>query len=321
MDAPRATRGAPAEELLELVQLVRRELIVLEEGPTGAWVEETARDLRSGAKTGLYVPIAAGGGLAFRSDRGGASFAHVHVGPGAGAPERAEALARALIEGLPAEIRSVSLGFTGLTTDDEAPMLVRLAGRPGSTVIRRFAMERSLGPTDATPLPPVPDALRMLPARDVTVDALADLDRRAFEGTTDELLIGSEPLSYRRVIEAILAGEVGRFLDEASTALYRSDPPRLLGALLTCEKSPRHASFLDFMVEPHARRRGYGRYLLHWGFRALWALGYERVRLWVSESNVAARGLYDAEGFRVTHETTIYRWDRPSGAAQAQPGA
>jgi ribosomal protein S18 acetylase RimI-like enzyme len=321
MDEPLPTTGAPADELFELVQLVRRELLLREESPTGAWVEATATDLRAGEKPGFYYPLASGGGVAFRSDRGPDAFAHVHVERGGDPAERAVRLTDALLASVPPETRSVSLGFSGLTSGEEPRVLDRLAVRPGSTVIRRFAMERALDPRDGASLTGLPDGLRHVPVRDVTIDALADLDWRAFHGTVDALLIGTNLAEYRRVLEALIAGEAGRFLDEASTALYRPEPPALLAAILTCEKSPRRAVFLDFMVDPLERRKGYGRYLLRWGFRALRALGYERVRLWVSESNAAARRLYESVGFSVVLGTTIYRWDRPVESAQPHSAA
>jgi ribosomal protein S18 acetylase RimI-like enzyme len=321
MDEPLPARGAPLDELTELVQLVRRELLLREEGPTGAWVESTAGELRAGTKAGYYVPIVRGGALAFRSDRGTDAFAHVHV---AGASEPATGAVRLterLVADLPASIRSLSVGFTGLTTEEERDALHRLSGVPGSTIIRRFAMERPVGPSDGGPLAPPPEGLEHVRLRDVTLEALADLDARAFAGTVDALLIGADLEEYRRVLRALLAGEAGRFLEEASTALYRPDPPALLGALVTCEKSARRAAFLDFMVDPSARRRGYGRYLLIWGFRALRALGYERVRLWVSETNAPARALYASLGFTTTHETVIYRWDRSGESGHPQTAA
>lgn len=321
MDAPRSARGAPSDELLELVQLVRRELIQRDEAPSGAWVEATAEDLRRGEQWGLYYPMSEGGGLAFRSDRGPDSFGHVHVGPGDAAAQRAERLAEGLLDGLPAPIETVSIGFSGLTVEDETRTLGVLARRPGSTVIRRFALDRPLRREDEVAPGPPPMGAVTVGVRQVTLDALADLDWRAFEGSVDALLIGRDLREYRRVLQALLNGEAGRFLDEASVALYRADPPALLGALLTCEKSARRASFLDFMVDPAARRAGLGRYLLRWGFRALRALGYEQVRLWVSESNVAARHLYDAEGFSVTLAATIYRWDRRASDAHPQTAA
>ena len=91
---------------------------------------------------------------------------------------------------------------------------------------------------------------------------------------------------------ALLAGSLGRFLDEASIALILPDPPRLVGAILSAERSPRKAIVVNFMVDPEFRRRGYGRYLFRWELRALWALGYQRVHLWVTAANEPARRLY-----------------------------
>jgi ribosomal protein S18 acetylase RimI-like enzyme len=318
MEAPRPTRGAPPDDLLELVQMVRRELVQRDEAPSGAWVEATASELARGDRWGVYYPTSGGGGLAFRTDRGPDSYGHVHVDRSDFSGARAQRLADAMVESLPSSVRTVSVGFTGLTTEEEARALAALADRPGSTVIRRFAMDRSLVPEDGAPLGPPPKDSRAVAVRDATLDALADLDRRAFEGSVDALLIGPTAEDYRRALRSILDGQSGRFLDEASTVLYRADPPMLLGALLTCEKSPRRASFLDFMVDPSSRRSGLGRYLLRWGFRALRALGYEQVRLWVSESNVGARRLYDSVGFSVTHTAVIYRWDRPGSGAHPQ---
>jgi len=311
MEPPRPTRDARSDELLELVHLVQRELTLRDETPSGSWVEEIAESLRGGSRPGWYYPTDQGGGIAFRSSRDDLSFGHVHVENGAGALDRATALSEALMASLPPSIRAISIGFSGLPLELEDELTGRLARRPGSTIIRRYAMERSLRSRDGEGLPPIPDALALVPVRDITLEALALLDQKAFQGTTDELLIGSDLEEYRRSIVAFLDGATGRFLDEASTALYRAEPPALVGAILTCEKTPRRAMFQDFMVDPGLRGRGYGAYLLHWAMRALWALGYEQVRLWVSAANESARRLYDSVGFAVTQSAVIYRWDRP----------
>ncbi|MGI0070704.1 MAG: GNAT family N-acetyltransferase [Thermoplasmata archaeon] len=318
MELPSSTRGAPADELLELAQLMQRELLLREEAPSRSWVEGTATELRAGEKMGWYYPLAAGGGLAFRSDRGATSYAHVHVGPGPDALPRAIALAETLLDSVPASVTSVSAGFTGLPTDVEEVLLARLSRRVGSTVIRRHAMERALTARDGEPLAPPPDALRLVPVREVTPEALAALDQRSFSGTVDELLIGTDLTDYRRALDALLDSELGQFLDAASTTLYRADPPTLVGAILSCEKSARRAVVLDFMVDPALRGRGYGKYLFRWTLRSLCALGYERVRLWVSASNRPARQLYDQIGFSVTHTAAIYRWDRVPPTSQRQ---
>ncbi len=319
MELPRPARGAPADRLLELVHELRRELLLREESPSGAWVEESAARLRSGETPG-WVLSEEPGGLAFFNVRGPAAFGHVHVPAGPNGSERGSALAEAVLAGLPSAVGSVDLGFTGLTVEDERAVLVRLAARPGSTVIEREAMERPLGGEDGAPVGPLPPGVRHAPIRDVTLDALADLDVRAFRGSDDELLIGHDLGDYRRVLESLLAGGMGRFLDEASTALVETEPVRLVGAILTSEQSPRRAVFLDFMVDPERRGHGHGRYLLRWGFRALWALGYESVRLWVTMSNQTARRLYADVGFRPTSRAAIYRWERSTAGSQPHSG-
>lgn len=318
MDVPRPTPAAPSDELLELVQLLRRELRRRDEAVTGNWVEETSNELHRGTKVGWYLPVATGGGLAFYSVEEHDAFGHVHVGPGPDAVERGDRLATTMLDALPSDVESIDVGFTGLTADDERVLMGRLARRPGSRIIERYKMERALGPADEEALPPLPSGVTLVPIRAVTVEAMADLDRRSFAGTVDELLIGPSLADYEEMLRALLDGKLGRFVDEASTAIIESEPPRLVGALLTGEESPQRAIFLDFMVDPNDRGHGYGRFLFRWGIRALRALGYSSVRLWVTSSNEPARRLYEAEGLRTSVLASIYRWDRPETGPHPQ---
>ncbi|HTP53568.1 MAG TPA: GNAT family N-acetyltransferase [Thermoplasmata archaeon] len=314
MEAPRATKGAPRADLEELLQDLRRELLARDDSPTGAWVEETARELAFGAKPGWLLP--GGGGLAFYTRRGGEAYGHVHVVEGPAPGERAERLATTVLEAFPPDVVSANLGFSGLSPDEERACAARLGSRPGSTVIPRLLVERSLTESDGGDAPSLPAGLRAVPVRDVTLDALADLDHRCFEGTVDAFLVGAGLEGTRTAISAMLDGRLGRFVDEASLAVIDPDPPRLVAAVLTTEQSIRRAILVDLMVDPARRRHGLGRFLVAWAFRALWALGYASVRLWVTEANLVARGLYDAVGFQTVGSATIYRWDRPSAGPQ-----
>jgi ribosomal protein S18 acetylase RimI-like enzyme len=318
MVSPRPTEGAPRTELEELLYSIRQELIRREEAPSGDWVESSANDLVSGTKPGWYLPVSEGGALAFYARRGREAYGHVHAGVGDGPREAAGRVAIAMLDGLPPEIASIDVGFTGLSSEHERDVVAELLRRPGSSAIERQAMERAITPADADPGLLPPTGARAVPVRDVTLDALADLDRRSFRGTVDERLLGPRVEEYRHVLGAILDGSLGRFLDEASTALVAGDPPRLVGALLTSEQSARRAIFVDLMVDPELRRRGYGLFLLKWGVRALRATGHGRVRLWVTVANAAARGLYERFGFTTTARATIYRWERSAGSPQAQ---
>ncbi len=317
-EVPRAAAGAPSDELLELVQLVRRELNVRRESPTGEWVEEVATDLRAGRRPGWYLPRSAGGGLAFYSERGPDAFGHVHVTEGPDAEDRALVLANLLLDHLAPSVRSIDLGWTGMSPEVERRVADRLSSRAGSTVIGRGAVERELTAADGEALGEPPGGLVLVPLAQVTVDALALLDQRAYTGTVDELLVGSRFDDHRRVIESLLEGSLGPFIGAASTALLVPEPPRLVGALFTAEQSPRHAVFLNFMIDPSDRGRGLGRWLLRWGFRALRALGYASVHLWVTDANLPARKLYDESGFHPIASATIYRWERPTFPPQAQ---
>lgn len=316
MDDPRPTRGAPSEELLELVHEVQKSLLARDESPAGDWVERTAEALRSGNTPGWFYPVERGAGLSFYSTSGEEAYGHVHVADGPEGVDRGERLTVAMLEHLPAAVASVNVGFTGLNAERERDLLHRLARRPGSTVIERVAMERSLVAQDGEPPGPVPEGLRLVPIRAVTTEALAELDYRSVAGSVDAFLIGDRVEEYRRVTDAMVRGSLGRFLDEASTALLLPDPPRLVGAILSAEKSPRKAIFVNFLVDPEFRRHGYGHFLFRWGLRALWALGYERVHLWVTVANEPARRLYRDFGLEPIVSSTIYRMARSTAPAQ-----
>ncbi len=309
---PRSTADAARADLEERLQQLRRELLRRDEDLNGAWVEETASALRSGTQAGWYDP-GPGGGIAFYARRGASAFGHLHAASGR---SDARALADQLIAHLPPQVQTLNLGFTGLAPAEEKALVAELARAPGSTVIARAALERELSAADVRWPPEPPRGTERLGVEAVTVEALAELDRVAFAGSVDELLLGGEPDAHLRSVQALLDGRLGRFLAEGSAVVLERDPVRLVGAILNAERSSRVALVLDLMVEPERRRRGVGSFLLGWGLRALWALGYASVRLWASAENAPALALYRKFGFRTTLEATIYRWDRPGPASQ-----
>ncbi|MFZ0892300.1 MAG: GNAT family N-acetyltransferase [Thermoplasmata archaeon] len=306
---PQSTAVAPPEELLELTHGVQKELRARGETLSTEWVEQSARDLKDGTLAGWYFPLAQGGALAFYSLRPQRAYGHVHVVEREQAVLHAEQLVRQLRVSLPPTIRTIDIGFTGLTTEDERALWEALRGVPGSVSIVRNAMERPIESADVAQSPRIPTGCRMLAPRATELDALSELDWNAFRASADESLLGSDREEYRRVLSEILAGRLGRFLEEASTGLVDSEN-RLVAALLTGEESTRRAIFLDLMVDPGRRRQGLATFLINWGCRALWALGYASVRLWVTQTNEPAVRLYERLGFRVTATSLIYRWSR-----------
>jgi ribosomal protein S18 acetylase RimI-like enzyme len=319
VEPPRPATEATSDDLLELFQGIRKELELREEAPSGVWVETSAAEARAGSRPAwFYPPEREGGGVAFYSRRGPKVWGHVHAPAGPNAAERARRLSEAMLASLPADVGWVSVGFSGFDFEEERTVVRELAARPGALAIERFQMERVLRP-GAPPAPREPPAgVQLVAARAATVEALGDLDARAFRGSIDDLVMGGTVAEYTEIVQSLLDSRLGRFLDEASVLLYEPDPPRLVGGILNAEVSPRQAVVLDLMVDPDRRGQGLGRFLLDWGLRALHALGYASATLWVTESNAPALRLYDSEGFRRTASTVLFHWTRPSAAPHPQ---
>ena len=313
----RPANTAPPELLLEMMQSVRKALIERGEAPAGEWTEQSSEGLRSGRLKGWYLPGDPARGLAFHSANGALGYGHVHVTPGPRAVDDACTLVETTLGDLPGRVTAINLGFTGLRPEEERSALQRLGNRPGSTTIRRIALEREVRGSDVEAGPKVPSGLMLRPIRSIPVDALAEFDVRVFRGTVDAALMGDDLAECRRIFDELLAGRMGRFLDEASIALVDPKAGTLVAAILTAELSPRRAVFLDLMVDPDRRRAHVGTFLLAWGLRALWAMGYDRAHLWVTEDNRPARGLYDRFGFSQVASAMIYRWSRPTPGPQA----
>ncbi|MGD0717988.1 MAG: GNAT family N-acetyltransferase [Thermoplasmata archaeon] len=319
MEEPQPATSARRDELLELTVLVRRELRARGESPTGNWVEDLAEDLRTGRISGWYYPSAPAG-LGFQSVRGDLAFGHVHVEDGPTAVDRAERLVDTLREHMSPNVRAIDVGLTGLPEPEERDLWGRLKDRPGAHLVERCAMVRAITPEDAATEPRLTMGYRTVPVRAVSMDALADLDWRAFRTTVDAELFGSNVADYRRVLQELLDNRLGRYLEEASIAIINEEGTALCAGLITSEQSPRQATYLDLMVDPARQRSGFGTFLVRWGFRALWALGYESVRLWVTAANAPARALYEGVGFERKATASIYRWARPGSAGQPHSG-
>lgn len=312
----RDARGAREDELLELVHALRKDLEAHGERLPADWTEEAIRDLRSGELTGWFRPPGADDGeLGFYSRRPARAFGHVHVLPGGPAAERALAIMERIAADPPVRSAGLNLGVTGLNDAEEAEVVRQWAARPGRAVTLREGLERSVGGPDLLPEEPTPPGYIPVPVPDLTAEAIADLDRRAFEGSVDAELFASDPAENARMVARILDGSLGRVLGEASEGLV-DGRGRLAGVVVTVELSPHVGLVADLVVDPGLRRRGLGRHLLRWTLRALRALGHERARLWVTEGNRSARALYDQLGFSTYARAVIYRQSR---ATDPQP--
>ncbi|MCI4341824.1 MAG: GNAT family N-acetyltransferase [Thermoplasmata archaeon] len=314
MQSPEArlqpAREVPAFELVELTARLRRILTERGEPLAPGWPEIAAERLRTGELDG-WVVVEGGRrvGLALLSRRDSRAYGHLHVEPSPDPVQVGRLLAARSTEGLPPEIQRTDFGVTGLSEAQERELGGLLRRRPGFELIERIGLSHSLTLSEIPVPRELPTGIEFLPVDAVPVGSLDELDRRAFRGGPDESLVADSPEGNRRVLERILAGELGRFLPEASMTVAEGE--NLVGFLLTTEENPRSASFADLAVDPAYRRRGVGAALLTRGLRALLALGYSSARLWVTAANTPARELYHALGFERERSAFIYRY-RPS---------
>jgi ribosomal protein S18 acetylase RimI-like enzyme len=317
---PLALRSAtelPSDVLLELTHDIRGALVDRGDFVPRGWVEEGAEELKAGELTGWFVgEPGQPRGMVLCRVRGLRAFGHVHLGSSGVDAPLAVHLMEATTAQLPPEVRRADFGVTGLPPEVEDSVSEQVGLLPGFHTILRHELARKVAEEEDRSLER-PEGIRLYPVRSIPRRALADLDWRGFHDTPDEGLVADDVAGAERFLGQILDSQAGRFLDEASTTLV-TEAGALVGLLLTAEQSPREAAFLDLVIEPAERRRRLGEYLLRWGIRALWALGYEVARLWVTEGNVAARSLYRKVGFATRRTARIYRFTRP-GAAGTQP--
>ncbi|HEV8049060.1 MAG TPA: GNAT family N-acetyltransferase [Thermoplasmata archaeon] len=312
---PRPATEVRPDLLLELVHSVRATLVARGESIASSWVEEAAQDLKAGRQAGWVVGTEA---IAFATARGARLFGHVHVEGTDDRVERAETLLAVLITRLDAKVPRLEGGVSGLTEEEEAALADRFVRVPGAALLLRARMERIVPPALVGSSLPDPPGIERVGVRSVPLGALAELDWRSFAGTPDQNLVADTLAEEQQSVADMLAGRIGRFLDEASTALL-TPSGQLVGAVLTSEHDPRTAVLLDLLVEPTERRKGLGRFLVLWTLRAMTALGYSTARLWVTETNRAAWSLYVSLGFEVTGRARLYRYVLPPATVPAQP--
>jgi ribosomal-protein-alanine N-acetyltransferase len=101
--------------------------------------------------------------------------------------------------------------------------------------------------------------------------------------------------------------EAAQWLPEAHEVIVAEDDDSLVGFLVWRHTAPDEIEILNLAVAPAFRRRGIAKALLD-------KLPKCEIFLEVRESNLAARGLYQAAGFREVGLRRGYYQDPPEGA-------
>lgn len=321
MTGPAEVRPASAygaDTLLELTVEMRRELLRRGERIRAEWPEEAVRDLRTGALDGFVLDREGPRAFGILSRREGRGFGHIHtLFPDEPASESVVPLLRGMIAGLPSGVHRVDFGVSGVPEGAAPGLNVAIAADPAFEIVERFRLVRPVTLANPPGSAPWPDGYALRPSEDIVPERLAEVDWAAFQGSPDAAFLADSPEGNHRLLAGVLAGQIGRFLPEASFAVLAPEGS-VAGFLLTIEESPRVGLFADLAVHPAHRRRGLARGLLTQGLRALLALGHGEAGLWVTATNEPARNLYERLGFRPSMTTAIYRW-RSGGSRETAP--
>lgn len=120
---------------------------------------------------------------------------------------------------------------------------------------------------------------------------------------------------YDARFEALVAGIVARFIERLDARRERCwfavrEGDRL-GAVFLVHKAPGVAQLRLLIVEPAARGLGLGKKLVRACIRFARAARYRKLVLWTQSELAAARGIYEAEGFRLVRREAHESFGKP----------
>lgn len=120
---------------------------------------------------------------------------------------------------------------------------------------------------------------------------------------------------YDARFEALVAGIVARFVERLDARRERcwiaERAGERLGAVFLVRKAPGVAQLRLLIVEPAARGLGLGKRLVRACMRYARDKGYRKLVLWTQSELAAARGIYEAEGFKLIRREAHESFGKP----------
>jgi ribosomal protein S18 acetylase RimI-like enzyme len=168
-----------------------------------------------------------------------------------------------------------------------------------------------------TQVPPPPHSLIHLePWQGQQIPAAAAMMQAAYAGSVDAEInaLYRTAEGCQLVLEHLLnQGGCGRLIPGASAlAQHRGQG---IGFIVVTEIAPRQSHLVQVVVLPAYRRRGVGRWLVHYSMAQLAALHYETFSLIVSRANAPALTMYQALGLHRVLTFPVFIWEHPKGNA------
>jgi len=188
--------------------------------------------------------------------------------------------------------------------------LSHLDPAPSPTLTLTRGLRRLTRGLPGDPVPELPAGLSLRPFE-------PGLDEAAFLGVNASSF-ASHPDQGRMSHEDLLARQDEQWFDPSCFFLLEDDTELLGFCWVKVHEDPwgRAGEIYVIGMAPPAAGRGLGRLLLRTGLQSMAEQGLSEAFLYVEEDNHAARGLYDAEGFRFAWFDALFDVATPTSTSQ-----